>query len=74
MKEILQPEQVKTLREKRDLTLQQLADRTHVSESYLRKVESGKTVLSIKMASKIVYVLGYSLNDLYKLPKITSFK
>lgn len=73
MKEILQPERVKVLRKKRGLTVQQLADRTHISVSYLNKIESGKSGLSIKMASKIVYVLGYSLNDLYKLPKITSF-
>lgn len=74
MKEILQPERVKTLREKRGLTIQQLADHTHISVSYLRRIESGKTELSIKMASKIVFVLGYSLNDLYKLPKITKFQ
>ena len=48
MKEILQPERVKVLREKRGLTLQQLADHTHISVSYLRKIESGNSELSYK--------------------------
>lgn len=56
---------LKCLREKRDLTVLQLSRKTGVSERYLRFIESGKKIPSLRTASIIAKALEMSVDDIF---------
>lgn len=56
---------LKCLREKRDLTVLQLSRKTGVSERYLRFIESGKKIPSLRTACIIAKALEMSVDDIF---------
>lgn len=54
------PNNIKALREKAELTLEELAEKSGLSVSYLSRLEAGKRNLSVKNINKIAPSLGAS--------------
>ena len=51
-------EEIKRLREERDMTQEELAESAEISLSHLSKVESGSRMIGMKTYSKILYALN----------------
>lgn len=58
---------MKLIREQKQLTQKELADKLNVSRSWLEKVENGKVEPSLKLALRIAAVLGCSIEDIFFL-------
>jgi putative transcriptional regulator len=58
---------MKLIREQKQLTQKQLAEKLNVSRSWLEKVENGKVEPSLKLALRIAAVLGCSIEDIFFL-------
>ena len=57
---------IKTLREKAELTQEQLAKKAGVSHSYISLLETGRRMPTIKTADKLAAALGVRLIDLFE--------
>ena len=57
--------QIKYLRNNADLTQEVLAERINVHQTYIGKIESGKSNPSAMLLYKISKVLGVKLKDLF---------
>lgn len=58
---------IKVERAKRDMTQQELADRTGVSRQTINAVEKGKYVPSTVLALKIASIFGISAEEIFGL-------
>jgi putative transcriptional regulator len=58
---------MKLIREQKQLTQEQLASKLKVSRSWLEKVENGKVDPSLKLALRIAAVLDCSIEDIFFL-------
>ncbi len=56
---------VKRFRKEKGLTQEQLADKIHVSSTYVGFIEQGQRNPSIKTADKIARALGVKLSELF---------
>lgn len=57
---------IKSLRLKRKLTLEHVAEKTGFNKSYLSKIENGKSPPPIATLSRIAQALGISIADFFK--------
>jgi transcriptional regulator with XRE-family HTH domain len=57
---------IRKLRLKRNLTLQQLADKVSTSKSYIWEIEKGVSVPSVLLAAKIAKALKTTVDKLLK--------
>jgi XRE family aerobic/anaerobic benzoate catabolism transcriptional regulator len=55
---------IKELRDERGLTQEQLAVKSHMSQSYLAQIESGTTNTTLKFMVKISQGLGVNASEL----------
>lgn len=58
------PNRIREWREKRGLTLEQLAELSHISSSYLQRMEVGERNVSLKSLSRISDALGVGQREL----------
>jgi transcriptional regulator with XRE-family HTH domain len=58
---------IKTLREERDWTQEETADKLGFSRSYLSSVENGKRNVSIQMMEAIIRVFNVKYDDFRKV-------
>jgi putative transcriptional regulator len=56
---------MKSIRESKNLTQEQLADSLGVSRSWIEKVENGKVEPSLKLALRIASFLECSIEDIF---------
>jgi len=56
---------IKELREKRGLTQEQLAVKSHMSQPYLAQIESGTTNTTLKFMVKIAHGLKVKVGELF---------
>lgn len=56
-------------REKKGLTIQEVAEKMFEKESFLHKIESGKAVPDDKLTKKLENFFGVSLSEKYKVTK-----
>lgn len=61
--------QLKHLREKKNMSVLELSRKTGISERYLRFIESGKMIPSLKTAGIISKELGISVDEIFLLQK-----
>ncbi len=57
---------IKEIRESKNYTQEQLAEKSKVDRSYIGHIEQGKKCISIFTAKKIAEGLGLTLSDLLK--------
>jgi transcriptional regulator with XRE-family HTH domain len=57
-------EKIRSIREKRDMTQEDLADKAHIDVSYLAKIENGYVNTTIRYLIKISKALGVKAKDL----------
>ena len=60
---------LKFLREKRNLSILELSRKTGVSERYLRFIERGEKIPSLKTAAIIAKILEASVDDIFLIQK-----
>ncbi len=60
---------LKFLREKRNLSILELSRKTGVSERYLRFIERGEKIPSLKTAAIIAKTLETSVDDIFLIQK-----
>jgi transcriptional regulator with XRE-family HTH domain len=58
-------QQLRTLRKRRGLTLQQLADLTDLSRTYISQIETGTANPSVATLKKVADVLGVPMGALF---------
>jgi len=61
----VQREKMKEIRHKRGLSLQQVADRTGFSKSFIHEIETGKKGLTYETALKIASVFNVKPDDIF---------
>jgi transcriptional regulator with XRE-family HTH domain len=57
---------IKTLRQKRKISQEKLAEMAELHRTYINLVESGKRNISLRNINKLSKALGVSLEDLFK--------
>ena len=55
---------IKKLRESKGIKLEQLAEKSNFSSSYLSKIERGDTGISVQTLERILNPLNYTLSEL----------
>ena len=48
------------------MSLRELSERAHISESYLQRIEAGEATPSLEIMVRIARALGVPLDDLYQ--------
>ncbi len=59
------PNNIKYLREKANITQEELANRIGVGRIHMNKMENGKKRITMARALQIANVLGVTLNDIF---------
>lgn len=57
---------IKLIRKQRGMTQSELAEKSGLLQSQISMIERGKRNLSVRVADKIVAVLGVTLNDIMR--------
>lgn len=65
MKTIKIGHKLKELRQSKNLTTQQLADRVNVSQSYISRFENNRAIPDVDMLQRILHALGSDLSTFF---------
>jgi transcriptional regulator with XRE-family HTH domain len=55
---------VRTVRNSKDMTQNELAEKAEIAQAYLSEIETGKTIPSIPVLRRIAKALGVSIAEL----------